>query len=123
MGLWVRPASFVCHDRRSKRRFSSNRWRRRASLLWRLRGWRGVVGYSGIQLRGRWGKRQGRGRMARAGLGRGQSFQRAPQALIHLIQVDVIQISGGQVEATWETLHFGLRGRRAWWGELRVIMI
>lgn len=57
--------------------------------------------------------------MASAGLGGGQSLQRAPQALIHLIQVNVVQISGGQVEATREALHLGLRGRRERRGELK----
>lgn len=52
------------------------------------------------------------------GRGGGQPFQGAPQTLVHLIQVDVIQISGGQVEPTRETLHSGLRGRRQWWREL-----
>lgn len=56
--------------------------------------------------------------MVRAGRGGGEPLQRAPQALVHLIQVDVIQISGGQVETTRETLHSGLRGWRMWWGEL-----
>lgn len=53
-----------------------------------------------------------------AGRGGGEPLQRAPQALIHLIQVNVIQISGGQVEPTRETLHSGLRGWRMRWGEL-----
>lgn len=57
--------------------------------------------------------------MVRAGRGGGEPLQRAPQALVHLIQVDVIQISGGQVETTRETLHSGLRGWRMWWGELK----
>lgn len=46
----------------------------------------------------------------------------APQALIHLIQVNVVQIGGGQVETARETLHLVLRGRRAWWGELKITM-
>lgn len=50
--------------------------------------------------------------MVCAGRGGGQPFQGAPQTLVHLIQVDVIQIGGGQVEPTRETLHRGLRGRR-----------
>lgn len=58
--------------------------------------------------------------MASAGLGGGQSLQRAPQALIHLIQVNVVQIGGGQVEAPRETLHLGLRSRRARRGELKI---
>lgn len=60
--------------------------------------------------------------MTGAGLGGGQSLQslRAPQALIHLIQVDVIQIGGGQVETTSELLHLRLRGRRARRGELKI---
>lgn len=59
--------------------------------------------------------------MASAGLGGGQSLQRAPQALIHLIQVNIIKISGGQVEAAREALHLGLGGRRERRGELKVI--
>lgn len=57
--------------------------------------------------------------MVGAGRGGGEPLQRAPQALVHLVQVDVIQISGGQVETTRETLHRGLRGWRMWWGELQ----
>lgn len=48
--------------------------------------------------------------VVRAGRGGGQPFQGAPQALVHLIQVDVIQVGGGQVEPARETLDGGLRG-------------
>lgn len=50
----------------------------------------------------------------------GQFGRRAPQALVNLVQVDVVQIGGGQVEAAGEELHLGLRGRRERRGELGV---
>lgn len=88
--------------------------------MWRRsRDRRGIVGNGRVQFRGGWRERQGRRRLAGAGLGGCQSLQRAPQALIDLIQVDVIQISGGQVETARETLHLGLRGRRAWRRQLK----
>lgn len=54
------------------------------------------------------------------GLRGGQFGRRAPQALVHLVQVDVVQVGGGQVEAAGEELHLGLRGRRQRRGELGV---
>lgn len=54
------------------------------------------------------------------GLRGGQFGRGAPEALVHLVQVDVVQIGGGQVEAARKELHLGLRGRRERGGELGV---
>lgn len=54
------------------------------------------------------------------GLRGGQFGRGAPQALVHLVQVDVVQIGGGQVETAGEELHLGLRGRGERRGELGV---
>lgn len=116
--LRVRLAPSVGQGRRG--RFSGAGWRR-SPPLWRCsRGGRGIIGYGRVQFGGRWRERQRRGRLVSAGLGGGQFLQRAFQALIHLIQVNVVQISGGQVETAREALHLGLRGRRARRGELTV---
>lgn len=114
----MRHAPLVDQGRRSRGRFSSAGWRRRPPLWGRPSVRRGVVGYLRFQLGRGWRERQGRGRLASVGLGGGQSLQRAPQALIH-IQVNVVQVGGGQVEAATETLHPGLRGRRVRRGELK----
>lgn len=108
--LWVRPAPLVGQGGRAGGRFPRAGWRRR-SALWRCSRGRGrVVGDGGVQLGRGWRERQGRGRLASAGLGGGKPLQRAPQALINVIQVDVIQVSRGQMEATWEAPHLGLGG-------------
>lgn len=116
-----RPAPLVGQCSRGRRRFPSAGGRWRTTLRRPLRGESGVGGHGRVKLGRGWRERQGRGRLTSARLGGGQSLQslRAPQALIHLVKVDVIQISGGQVEAAGETPNLGLRGRRAWRGELK----
>lgn len=114
----VRLAPFVGQGRRN--RFSGAGWGRSPPLRGCSRRGRGVVGNGRVQLGRGWREGQRRRRLAGAGLRGGQFLQRAFQALIHLIQVNVIQISGGQVETAREALHLGFRGRRAGRGELTV---
>lgn len=119
----MRPAALDGQGIWGRRRLSDTGWRRSPPLWEHSSRGRGIVGNCRVQLWGRWRERQGWGRLDSAGLRGGQFLQRAPKALIHLIQVDVIQVSSGQVEATREALHLGLRGRGARWGELKATAI
>lgn len=112
--LWAELVSFVRQGGRGRWGFPGNRRRRRPPLRRPKGGGRRLVGYGGVEPWGSWWEGQRRRGVVHAGRGGGQPLQGAPQTLVHLIQVDVVQVSGGQVETTGEALHGGLRGRRTW---------